>query len=62
MARRFYGINKGQDYTKVAEASSTGSQNVEVNVDLAVPQDKGAILLQLDQIKQYILSHNWPPA
>jgi hypothetical protein len=74
MATRRYSLGTGQTEFQVVEAvgAAVVTANVEVTVDLsAASVGEGAgtrailkeeVLLQLEQIKNHILTGNWPPA
>lgn len=63
MAERFYGLDRGETKNSVTEgASTTATTDVEVRVDLASNITRNEVLIALDDIKNYILEHNWPPA
>lgn len=62
MASRFYGLNRGQTEFQVTEGSATGSTDVEVRVDLTKSLDKNDVLVKLQEICNWILKGNWPPA
>lgn len=55
MASRFYGVNVGQMQPKdVAEAASTNSTAVELQVDLSKVTDKLQVVQCLEAIANYI--------
>lgn len=62
MADRIYGLDRGQHEFDVSEGSVSPAKGVEVVVDLAVSLQKSEVLQLLDQIKNYIIKGNWPPA
>jgi hypothetical protein len=61
MANRYYGLDRGhQGY--VSEDSSTTSKDVEVVVDLSANMLKSEVIIKLQEIINYIVKGNWPPA
>lgn len=69
MATRRYSINPGDPYFNTTEAvgAATATKSIELTVDLAVitdTTDKGkfAVIEALDDLRDYILKGNWPPA
>lgn len=68
MATRRYSIGIGDNQTQVAEAvgAAVVTKAIEVTVDLAVVTDsiggKFAVVESLQDITNYILQGNWPPA
>lgn len=69
MATRRYSIEVGQNEYQVTEAvgAATVTNSMEVTIDLAVvtaASDRGkqAVLMALQDISNYILRGNWPPA
>lgn len=64
MATRRWGLSRGETEFGVTEAvgAAVAADDVEVTVDLAKSLDKNDVLVKLDEIKNYILAHNWPPA
>jgi hypothetical protein len=62
MARRYYGLDRGETEFNVTEQATTPSKAVEVNFDLAAGLEKNEILIKLDEIKNHILKGIYPPA
>jgi hypothetical protein len=69
MATRRYSLNPGDNEYQVTEAvgAATATKAIELTVDLAVVTDandkgKEAVLIALQDIENYILRGNWPPA
>lgn len=63
MARRYYGLNRGDtSMTEIVDASSSPSKDVEVNFDLAVSLTQEEVLTLLEEIEIKIASGIWPPA
>jgi hypothetical protein len=67
MANRYYGLDLGDQANDVTEAASTtATTDIEVRVDLAGVtsghEGKSQVLIALDNIKQWIIKGNWPPA
>jgi hypothetical protein len=57
-------LSRGETEFQVLEGvgSATVSDGVEVTVDLAVGLQKSEVILILQQIENWILKGNWPPA
>lgn len=74
MATRRYKVSVGETEFKVVDevGAANNSDTFEFTVDLAasINDDKGGtrkptkeeVLLALEQIENYIVSHQWPPA
>lgn len=69
MATRRYGLSAGETEFQVTEAvgAAVATDSIEVTVDLAGTALGGAggrekVILALEQIKNYIMKGNWPPA
>lgn len=62
MADRIYGVDRGDTEGDVVEQATSPAKDVEVTVDLAVSLDRNDVLIALDQIRNHILSGDWPPA
>jgi hypothetical protein len=71
MATRRYSINPGDNDTQVTEAAgaAVATKNIELTVNLANVLDgatkaisRDQVLVALEQLKQYIMRGNWPPA
>lgn len=68
MATRRYSIGIGDNQTQITEAvgAAVATKAIEVTVDLAVVTDviggKMAVIESLQDITNYILQGNWPPA
>lgn len=62
MAKRYYGLSRGQTEFDVDEDSSTTSNDVEVVFDLSKSYTKIELLNQLDMIKNRIIKDDFPPA
>lgn len=74
MATRRYKISVGETEFQVVEevGAAVNSDTVELTVDLATTAvtdngstraiTKNEVLIALEQLENYILSHNWPPA
>lgn len=62
MASRYFGIEKGEKFTSITEDSSTTGKTIEVVVDLADGASREQVLVGLENLKNYILQSNWPPA
>lgn len=64
MATRRYGLSRGETEFQVTEGvgAATNADSVEVTFDLAANMTKEEVLLALQMIENYILSHKFPPA
>lgn len=64
MATRRYKISRGETEFDITEeaGSATNSDDIELTVDLAKNLDRSEVLVKLDEIKNWILTHDWPPA
>jgi hypothetical protein len=64
MATRRYGLSRGETEFNVTEGvgAATNADDVEVTVDLAKSLSKAEVLDKLDEIKNWIVKGNWPPA
>lgn len=64
MATRIYGINLGETSVTMG-ADTVGSattDTIELTIDLADGATQGQVLDALDELKNYITEHPWPPA
>jgi hypothetical protein len=61
MADRFYGVDKGKQYTDVTDAAVTTSKVIELRVADTV-LIKSEVILALENMKNYILKNVFPPA
>lgn len=64
MATRLYGTSRGKTEFQITDTvgSPTVSNDIELTVDLAKNLDKNDVLVKLQELTNYILEHNWPPA
>jgi hypothetical protein len=62
MASRYYGCERGGKSDSVTDGSSSTSKTVEVVVDLADGANRNEVIEALENIKNYILADQWPPA
>lgn len=64
MATRRYKISRGETEFDIVEevGAATDSDHIELTVDLAVSLERSEVLQKLDEIKNWILTHDWPPA
>ena len=63
MANRYWGLDRGEHKVDVTEgSSSTATTDVEVRYDIASSMDKSEVLIALEEIKNYIIENQWPPA
>lgn len=64
MADRYYGIEFGEDKTKVVEGgTSTAAKDVEVRITYdATANSKHAALIALEHLANKIQEDTWPPA
>jgi hypothetical protein len=61
MARRYYGLNKGQTEFSLTEGSSSGDKDLEVSVDLAITSmSKSDAFNLITSLKNFMLRGNWP--
>lgn len=62
MADRFYGVNRGEHAEDLSEGAATSGKDVEVRFDLSAGMEKSEVLIALEEIKNYIIKGNYPPA
>lgn len=62
MASRYYGLNAGETDKDVVEGSSTGTKHIELVVTDAFWSNPRLVIEGLDQIKEYLIRANFPPA
>lgn len=64
MATRRYGLSRGETEFQVLEGvgAAVASDDIEVTIDLSKNLDKNDVLIKLEEISNYILKGNWPPA
>lgn len=62
MAKQYWGSNQGDVQEAIVTQSSDPNKAVEVVVDLAQSLSREDVLVQIDQIKNVIISGIWPPA
>lgn len=68
MATRRYSISIGDNQTQITEAAgaATATKEIELTVDMAVVTasigGKFAVIEALNDLQNYILQGNWPPA
>jgi hypothetical protein len=61
MATHFFGLNRGEQSSAVAKATSTTGKSMELAVNDAVGIKKSEILLALEAFKQSILDDRATP-
>lgn len=62
MAKRFYGINRGQHQTDVVEGAATNSTDIELAVDLSKSLTRDEVMFLVQFIVDEIIMDKWPPA
>jgi NACalpha-BTF3-like transcription factor len=62
MAKHFFGINKGNKFTTVTDATSTTSKDIELTVELTSDASREQVIVALQNLRDYILQNSWPPA
>lgn len=63
MAHYYYGLDRGQTEFQIVEGNNTSTtKGIEVAIDLSQSFQKGEVLEKLEELYDYILAHNWPPA
>lgn len=58
----YYGINKGQNEYQAVVATSTNSTDVEIVVNATNVTDRQSLKIALENLINYILRQNYPPA
>jgi hypothetical protein len=59
----YYGINEGDnEYEAAVSTSSTTSKEVEIVVDDTAVTDRATLLIALENLRNFILRQNYPPA
>jgi len=61
MATRYYGLNRGETLTYVAEGSSTTSKSLELVLVDSAGWTKDEVYVALDQIKRHIMERGVTP-
>ena len=63
MAKFYYGTNRGgAGFTNFSVGTSTTGKEFEIVVDNASITDKATVVWLLEQIQEYVVTSNWPPA
>lgn len=64
MATRRYGLSRGETEFNVTEAvgAATSADDVELTVDLTKSLTKAEVLDKIEEISNWIVKGNWPPA
>lgn len=62
MASRYYGMNRGDNETAIAEGSSTNSKAIELVIDLTKSLTKAEVIQAIKMLTNYLIKGNWPPA
>lgn len=58
----YYGINKGQNEYTAVVGTSTNSTDVEIVVNQTNVTDRQALKVALENLMNFILRQNYPPA
>lgn len=59
----YYGINEGDDeYEAAVSSSASTSKEVEIVVNDTVVSDRQSLLNALENLRNFILRQNYPPA
>lgn len=59
----YYGINEGDnEYEAAVSTSATTSKEVEIVVNDTAVTDRTTLLVAIDNLKNFILRQNYPPA
>ena len=58
----YYGINKGQNEYTAVVGTSTNSTDVEIVVNATNVTDRQALKVALENLMNFILRQNYPPA
>jgi hypothetical protein len=59
----YYGINEGDnEYEAAVSTSSTTSKEVEIVVNDTAVTDRATLLIALENLRNFILRQNYPPA
>lgn len=59
----YYGINEGDnEYEAAVSSSSTTSKEVEIVVNDTAVTDRATLLIALENLRNFILRQNYPPA
>lgn len=61
MATEYYSLNRGQNQKDVAKATVQPTADIYVAIDLTKSLTKEDVILQLEKISNYVISHGWPP-
>jgi hypothetical protein len=62
MSNYYYGMNKGQEYKDAVVGTSTNSTGIEIFVTGASFTEKIDVLRALEQLEDFIIKSNYPPA
>lgn len=64
MAPRFYALDKGAQKTAVVESATTTLVNpgVEIAVELTNIPDRAELFRLVEEIRNFMLEDQWPPA
>jgi hypothetical protein len=59
----YYGLNEGDnEYEAAVSTSATTSKEVEIVVNDSVVTDRATLLITLENLRNFILRQNYPPA
>jgi hypothetical protein len=59
----YYGINEGDnEYEAAVSTSATTSKEIEIVVNDTAFTDRASVLIAIDNLKNFILRQNYPPA
>lgn len=59
----YYGINEGDnEYEAAVSSSATTSKEIEIVVNDTAFTDRASVLIAIDNLKNFILRQNYPPA
>ena len=59
----WYGLNEGDnEYEAVVDTAATTSKEIEIVVNDTAFTDRASVLIAIDNLKNFILRQNYPPA
>lgn len=62
MASEYFGIDLGGAISDIEQDSSTNSTDIELAVDLTNSPTREQVIVALQNIRDYLLQIDWPPA
>ena len=62
MASEYFGIDLGGVISDIEQDSSTNSTDIELAVDLTNSPTREQVIVALQNIRDYLLQIDWPPA